>query len=76
MAVDACPECGVDITAMDAQAFADHMHDAHPDTWALFKRVFDSFAPNPEGEASRDLRDAIASAACEPLRAPEPRGKT
>lgn len=41
------------------------------DRWVISTRDI-----QPEGEASRDLRDAIASAACEPLRAPEPRGKT
>lgn len=43
---DYCPQCGVDITAMDAQGFADHMHDVHPETWEMFRRVFASF----EGE--------------------------
>lgn len=38
-----CPSCEVDITDMDAQGFVDHMHDAHPDTYDLFKRVFASF---------------------------------
>jgi uncharacterized short protein YbdD (DUF466 family) len=38
----------VDITEMDAQDFVDHMHDAHPDTYDLFKRVFASFGEDKE----------------------------
>lgn len=43
-----CPQCGVDITEMDAQGFVDHMHAVHPDTYALFKRVFASFGGDDE----------------------------
>ena len=38
-----CPSCDVDITEMDAQEFVDHMNDAHPAMYDLFKRVFASF---------------------------------
>ena len=38
-----CPSCDVDITEMDAQEFVDHMHDAHPEMYRLFKAVFASF---------------------------------
>lgn len=40
-----CPECGTDISAMDAQAFVDHMEAKHPETYAVFRRVFESFGP-------------------------------
>jgi hypothetical protein len=48
VSVQTCPSCDVDITAMDAQGFVDHMHDAHPDTYDLFKRVFASFGEDKE----------------------------
>lgn len=40
---DLCPACGQDIRHMDAQAFADHMHEEHPEMWEVFRRVFASF---------------------------------
>lgn len=43
-----CPSCEADITHMDAQGFVDHMHDAHPDMYETFKRVFASFGGDDE----------------------------